>query len=422
MTGKIQVGLAGLIAIVAASLLISAAHAPPADAVQLAVAGPAPVVVTTATVAPVVTPKPPHSDPEQRLIAILDDIRHGQLDRAEYQVQDLIEDKPNFRLAQLVYGDLLASRAGVPVAFETRRDQVESLMAEARQRWRHYRSQESKEYLPESLLQLADSQEHAVVVDLSSSRMFVFRNENGRPVLVSDHYVSGGKNGAHKQVQGDRKTPVGVYFVVDRLPGEDLPDKYGPVAFPVDYPNEWDQRLGRTGSGIWLHGVASNTYSRPPLDSDGCVALTNEELEIIAPLMREGSTPVVIGEAIEWVSHEQIMNRRQAVNAAIEQWRSDWESGEVERYLSHYSDEFHGRGMGKRDWDDYKTRVTRSKKYIEVELGDLSVFEHPHEQDMVIVTFDQQYDSDSFSSEARKRQYWRAEADGRWRIISEESV
>ncbi|MDH3769142.1 MAG: L,D-transpeptidase family protein, partial [Gammaproteobacteria bacterium] len=274
----------------------------------------------------------------------------------------------------------------------------------------------------ESLVQLSPSQKNALVVDLAESRLFVFENKDGRPSLLGDFYVSGGKNGAHKQRQGDRKTPVGVYFVVDRLPGEELPDKYGPVAFPVDYPNEWDVRHGRTGGGIWLHGVSSNTYSRPPLDSDGCVALSNAELELVAPLLEEGSTPVLIGNGVSWMPVDKMAQRRAIIAGSIEQWRMDWESGEVDLYLGHYSDEFRGRGMDKKRWDAYKTNVNRNKRFIEVELDDLSVFAHPHESDMMIVSFRQQYESDRFSSNASKRQYWRLEQDGRWRIISEENI
>lgn len=425
MTARMHLAVVVVLAAATALLMISAAHAPPAaEPVHVASAsGPAPSIVATATLgSSVIDTALSHADPELQLIDIFDDIRQGRIDSAQSAVEQLIEDKPNFRLAQLVYGDLLASRAGVPVSFQSPGPEVELLLAEARQRWKHFRDQDKKRFLPQSLVQLADSQEHAIVVDLSSSRLFVFRNVAGQPQLISDHYVSGGKNGAHKQVQGDRKTPVGVYFVVDRLPGDDLPDKYGPVAFPVDYPNEWDVRKGRTGGGIWLHGVSSNTYSRPPLDSDGCVALTNEELELIAPLLREGSTPVVIGEQIEWVSGEQIATRREMADRALEQWRLDWESGDVKRFLDHYSQDFIGRGMNKPAWDDYKTRVTRSKRFIKIALDDISVFEHPFEPNMIVVSFHQRYDSDSFSSEARKRQYWRVDKDGRWRIISEETV
>ncbi|MDH3588387.1 MAG: L,D-transpeptidase family protein [Gammaproteobacteria bacterium] len=419
-------------AAIAAVLIAAAAHAPSAGGVaELTIASsgggsnPALSVATTGTIGPVIGTAVPHPEPELRLINVIETFRRGEVDSAMNEAQELLEANPNFRLAHLVYGDLLASRAGVPMSFQSTdmpSASVGLLMAEAKQRWKHYRTSKRPDRVPEALVQMSGSQKNALVVDLAESRLFVFENKNGEPELLGDYYVSGGKNGAHKQRQGDRKTPVGVYFVIDRLPGDDLPDKYGPVAFPVDYPNEWDVRHGRTGGGIWLHGVSSSTYSRPPLDSDGCVALSNAELELVAPLLQEGSTPVLIADGLSWVSTDRVAQRRADITSSIEQWRTDWESGEVDTYLGHYSGEFHGRGMNKKAWDAYKSNVTRNKRFIRVGLDDISVFAHPFEDDMMVVSFRQQYESDRFSSSAKKRQYWRLEDDGRWRIISEENV
>ncbi len=415
---------------VGAALVAATAHAPSASGVQelkiaSSASSPAVAVTSAGSVTPVISTTVPHAESELRLINVIETFRRGEVDSAILEAQSLIRNNPNFKLAHLVYGDLLASRAGVPMSFQSeniRSASVDPLMAEARQRWKHYRTAQRYNRVPELLVQLSPSQKNAVVVDLAESRLFVFENKDGKPSLLGDYYVSGGKNGANKQRQGDRRTPVGVYFVVSRLPGAELPDKYGPVAFPVDYPNEWDVRHGRTGGGIWLHGVSSDTYSRPPLDSDGCIELSNAELELVAPLLEEGSTPVLIGEGISWLSIDQMATRRADIVESIEQWKADWESGEAESYLQHYSEDFLGRGMDKKHWDAYKTKINRSKRFIRVELNDLSVFSHPHEEGMMVVSFDQDYESDSFSSSGNKRQYWRLEKDGNWRILSEENI
>ena len=75
---------------------------------------------------------------------------------------------------------------------------------------------------------------------------------------------------------------------------EKLPDFYGPGAFPISYPNEWDKLHRRNGYGIWLHGTPSETYSRPPRATDGCVVLTNDDLRRLARYVDVGRTPVVI--------------------------------------------------------------------------------------------------------------------------------
>ena len=361
-------------------------------------------------------------DPEARLISALDLFSLGEVDGAIRELEPVVSGMPNYRLAHLVYGDLMAARAGVPLSLEASsglpRALVSDLLSEARQRWRQSQF-DLADRVPEQLLRFAANQAHAVFVDLARNRLFLFRNNGGDPELVADYYVSGGKNGTRKRRRGDRRTPLGVYFITERLPGEALPDKYGPMAFPVDYPNAWDKRHGRTGSGIWLHGVSSDTYSRPPLDSDGCVALTNEQLIEVAPKLSIGTTPVVIGENLVFTERGSLIARKAEIEATIEQWRSDWESNDVEAYLSHYAEDFNGSGMNKKQWADYKRRVAAGKTFIGVELENLGVLGYPDEQDMVAVTFSQDYRSNNFEARASKRQFWRKAEDGRWRIVFE---
>ena len=80
-----------------------------------------------------------------------------------------------------------------------------------------------------------------------------------------------------------------------------MPD-LGIGAFPLNYPNEWDAREGRNGHGIWLHGTPRDTYSRPPRASDGCVVLTNEDLDDLTKRLQVRLTPVIIADGVEWVS------------------------------------------------------------------------------------------------------------------------
>lgn len=362
--------------------------------------------------------------PERQLLEALDTFRDGNVELALSTVKTLVRDKPNFRLAHLVHGDMLASLAGVPLSLSAEsdipRNVVDGFIAEARQRVKRADFHPGNS-VPSALMRLSPEQEYGIAVDLSRSRLYLFANTDGQPRLVGDYYVSGGKNGAGKEVKGDKKTPIGVYFVTSRLPGEDLPDRYGPMAFPVDYPNDWDRRSGRTGDGIWLHGVATSTYSRPPLDSDGCVAMSNDDLSSIADLLEAGVTPVVISNDLHWVSPTDVRKRRDSLEAAIEQWRSDWQSGNTERYLSHYAADFQGRGMNRAAWIDYKRQVNANKQFIRISMNEVSMFEYPDVDDMAVVTFEQRYESDRFASDSRKRQYWQLQR-GRWRIVSESAI
>ena len=57
---------------------------------------------------------------------------------------------------------------------------------------------------------------------------------------------------AFKEFEGDKKTPIGIYKVINRISSSKLPDFYGTGALPINYPNNFDKFSKRTGSGIWF--------------------------------------------------------------------------------------------------------------------------------------------------------------------------
>ena len=285
-------------------------------------------------------------------------------------------------------------------------------------RVRDNRERPPSAHVPRYLLQLNQAQKHAIVVDTSRARVYLYENAGGMPRLVRDYYSSIGKHGISKEREGDKKTPIGAYYVTSHIPGKKLPDLYGWGAFPISYPNEWDRRLGRTGHGIWIHGVPSDSYARAPLASDGCVALANPELEELAVRVQPGVTPVVISERVEWLSPEAWRAEADGFQRQLEAWRRDWESRDTDRYLAHYARGFRRDGMDLAAWSAHKRRVNAAKKWIKVELEAVSVLRSPGAAPLMVVTFDQDYRSSGLSQRARKRQYW-VQEDGRWKVAYE---
>jgi murein L,D-transpeptidase YafK len=364
--------------------------------------------------------------PEDRLSSVFDAVEANKLDDAMKKVDSLIADYPNFRLAYLVRGDLLLARTRALETFgnvvkTVPQERVEDLREEALARLRALRDRPGEEWLPRYVLQLHAEQKHALVVDSHRSRLYVFANSGGTPKLVADYYVTLGKKGVDKAREGDQKTPLGVYTVIANLPRSKLTDFYGSGAFPINYPNEWDKRQGRNGHGIWLHGVPSNMYSRPPRASDGCIVLSNQDLDALGRNLQVGLTPVIIADQIEWVDSVAIERDRATLAAAMEQWRADWQSRDTDRYLSHYSQRFASGNQDLRAWGEHKRKVNAAKQWIKVGLSRISMLRYPRERDVVVVTFDQDYRSDGLANVMRKRQYWVKEGD-RWKILYEGSV
>jgi murein L,D-transpeptidase YafK len=261
-------------------------------------------------------------------------------------------------------------------------------------------------------------QRYAVVVDTAKSTLYLFENRDGTPYYVSDYYITVGKNGTNKSREGDKKTPLGVYRVTGQLPKAQLGDFYGTGAFPISYPNEWDERQGHNGHGIWLHGTPRDTYSRPPHASDGCVVLTNEDLADLARHLQIGLTPVIIAAGVEWVEAPASAGLRAGLAERLEHWRRDWESKNTDRYLQYYARGFATGGMDLAQWSAQKRRVNAAKDWIKVGLSEVSMFLYPGHDDLAVVSFTQDYASNNLSNKMRKRQYWSRES-GAWKILYE---
>ena len=362
-----------------------------------------------------------HADAETRLHRTLDLVDAGRLNESIREVDLLIARYPNFRLAHLVRGDLLLARSKPirePGSGALPSERLRELRSELETRVRDRKNPPPAGHIPRYLLRLDAAQKHAIVVDARIARVYVYETSGDTPRLVRDFYSTIGKNGFLKEREGDKKTPIGTYYVTSYIPGNKLPDLYGWGAFPISYPNEWDRRLGRTGHGIWLHGVPSDTYARSPLASDGCVALANPEMDELSKFVRVGVTPVIIADKVEWLSPQAWKAESEAFAGTFEQWRRDWESRNVDRYLEHYSKEFRADGMDYGRWAEHKRRVTSAKKWIKLELTSVSMLRNPGAQPLMVLTFDQYYSSDTMSQRGRKRQFWVAE-EGRWKIAYE---
>jgi len=364
---------------------------------------------------------------ESLLVKSLLEISEGKTKQALDTIDQLIQSVPNFKLAYLVRGDLLMAQGKYLQSFGSAdnnpTEAIRDLQDEARARIERYLAKQVKEKQPNLLLAPNDQQKHLIVVDTSKSRLYLYRNESGQLKYVADYYITVGKNGVIKQSEGDKRTPIGVYFARPKL-NQPLPDLYGEGAYPLNYPNEWDKEHNRRGSGIWLHGTPSNTYSRPPRASDGCVVLTNQDLKSLEPFLQSGKTPVVIVNDLEWLdnTNNSPETQKKQLTAAIDQWLGDWKAQDTERYLSHYSKDFSSDGINFQKWAEHKQRVQASRPDVEISLSDISMFSYPDsEKKLVVVDFVQDFKSPSLKNKMQKRQYWIQENNS-WKIIYEGAV
>ena len=360
--------------------------------------------------------------PEQQFNAAVELLRAGQSQNALTALESLSRREPDFRVAQLLHGELLAALSGTGkaglVATRANADpRVADLAEEARIRLASDQAVPPTGSVPNALLQLADNYAHAIVVDLSRARLYLMQNQNGKLEVLRHHYAAMGKNGARKQVTGDNRTPVGVYQITGWIGDATLPELYGSGALPLDYPNLWDRFQRRTGSGIWLHGVPRDTHSRPPRSSEGCVTMANTDLITLQPFAQQGRTPVVLSDELEWVPAETVRADRDALLARVEAWRAAWASRDTDAYLAYYAEDFATLAMGRAGFAAHKRRVNAAKKFIEIDLRDVSLFRYPGaESPLVMAEFTMDY-----NVIAQKQQFWKRGANGEWLIFREEN-
>ncbi|VAX14698.1 ErfK/YbiS/YcfS/YnhG family protein [hydrothermal vent metagenome] len=378
-------------------------------------------------------------DYEAQLLRGLINFKSGKPELALRELDDLLQQVPDFHLASLIRGDILLSRVvalrdigknrilsqlnskKVARQLNALRLEVKFRLDGLRQHTENFNNIPPR--LPRQILKLGESVKYAVLVEKSSHRLYVYqRQKNQPPKLVQNYYVSTGKKEGNKYTSGDLRTPEGVYFITSWIPKEKLPDKYGVGAFPLNYPNELDRRHGKTGYGIWLHGTESNYYSRPPLDSEGCMVLTNVDFNSLKKELRPGATPVVIVEKVDWLTPKRWLQERNNLLAALEGWRRDWESLDVDRYLSHYSHDFWSQGYDLKSWSQRKRRVARNKSYQKIQLSDISLLAYPEtstgKKDIVVARFQQDYQSSNYQSDVSKRLYLQRN-NKNWKIMYE---
>lgn len=363
---------------------------------------------------------------ERMLVQTLQSIKEGHLQQALDYVDQLLKVSPNFALAHLIHGDLLSAKARILNGFgdvkaaDTAR--IQDLKEEAETRIRNYFDVSRGLTQPNLLVELSQTQRHVLFVDTAKSRLYVYqKNADETLKYLADYYVTIGKNGIGKKDQGDKRTPIGVYFASKKL-NRPLPDLYGDAAYPLNYPNEIDNYERKSGFGIWIHGTPSDTYSRPPRASDGCVVLSNPDMKALQAILQGGNTPVVIGVNFQWTNPHALKAQdvvKAELRTALEQWRKDWVSQDTEAYLSHYAPDFFYSEGRLQKWSGYKRQIQATKPKVAVNLTDVSMFTYPNStRQMVVMDFEQEFISPALRNVMKKRQYW-VQENGQWKILYE---
>ena len=275
--------------------------------------------------------------------------------------------------------------------------------------------------LPSYVLKLPASVETVLIAETGTATLHRYRH--GEDGLEQDDQkrMSVGQNGVGKQRAGDQRTPLGIYFVAEHLDTTRLHEKYGPIAFPLDYPNVWDRANNRTGDGIWIHGVTPNSGPRPTLDTDGCIVVPNEHLLILEAYLEPLQTPVIVTRSIQRASREEIAHTRAELMSVLKLWSDSYRVGDWHQYLALYAQEFEYRGMTREEWFAYRVRSVGGRTIEGFIVDNIMLLADPEEPGLYLSRFRQTITEDERTMVTTKRLYWRRTEQGNLLIVAEDN-
>ena len=361
---------------------------------------------------------------EKRLIGVYELIGSGRYREALQKAEQLVKDVPHFQLAQLVYGDLLASRIHVvktlgdvtPEAAASAGLTLGDLRQESQRRLEALRERPPANAIPSQFLKIAMRSKHSIAVDASRSRLYVFENTPSGPRLLRDYYVSVGKAGVSKSIEGDQRTPLGVYYVTGLLNRKTLGDFYGSGALPINYPNMLDLRRSKSGRGIWLHGTPSSQFARAPQATDGCLVISNPDLHHLSSTVEIQTTPIVVAPKLTWVSAASLEPVAGGFESILHDWLNAKTRGDWAQVQGFYAPDFNSFGRNLSQWlPELKAEMARARSR-QLQIKDLTLLSWIDTEEVMVVTFSEL--GRGASSGPLKRQYW-VKIDKKWKIFFE---
>ena len=129
-----------------------------------------------------------------------------------------------------------------------------------------------------------------IEIDKSERNMWLYHNDR---VLKTYDVDLGRRPNGHKQFEGDGKTPEGRYSINRRNPNSNFHLSLG-----ISYPNEQDVAFAESqgkppGGEIFIHGRSRYRGGNYGDWTEGCIAVTDREMETIYSMVRDG-TPIII--------------------------------------------------------------------------------------------------------------------------------
>ncbi len=234
----------------------------------------------------------------------------------------------------------------------------------------------------------------------SSSLRFYVKDKNNSFQLHENFSAFVGAKKGDKYKEGDLKTPIGVYKLIQKL--EKVDSFYGPLAFVTSYPNTFDKIKGKNGSGIWVHGLP--LHQKRDDFTRGCIAINNTSLEHLDYDIDPSRTLVYIDEADYPVVKKEDLA---LLLSQLYQWKTAWKENDIETYLSFYDNLFRrSDGLDFNAFSSYKKRIFAKQEYKQIHFFDINILPYPtKENNIFLISFNEQYRSTNYQFSGTKELY-----------------
>jgi len=259
-----------------------------------------------------------------------------------------------------------------------------------------------------------------VVVDKKTNQTHLANYVDGRIEIVKTFRTTLGQKVGDKIMEGDLKTPEGIYEFLFRSQAPALKPKFGPLAIYVSYPNSMDKTGSKTGFDIMIHGTDDPARLEKAFDSLGCVVLDNENVKTVSDSIKLKDTKVIITKDFAPLQSSARLGKAKAF---FDAWLNAWSSKDNAEYIDSYADEFRMDGMNKLAFAKYKDALNKKYETIQVKATNARFYFH---EKYDLITFTQKYSStfpgggQAYSGVSQKNLYIQ-ERNGQYKIVLEEN-
>lgn len=267
----------------------------------------------------------------------------------------------------------------------------------------------------------ADLEDNVVVVDKKTNQLHLTNYRDGKLEIFQSFHATLGKKIGDKMVEGDLKTPEGIYEFLFRSYPPALKPIFGALAIYVSFPNLLDKSAFKTGFDILVHGTDDPSRLDRAYDSKGCVVLSNENAKIVSNNVGLKSTKIIITRDFDSLAkYERLPKAR----GFLENWLQAWSAKDIERYIDAYADGFTIDGMNLSQYKKYKIDLNQKYDSIQVNAEEPHFFFH---EKYDLIEFTQNYRASlkngatAYQMKAKKR-LWVQERNGTYFILAEEAL